>query len=163
MKKCVLLLLVSILIISFTTGCGGKRNDSSAASSQLTNSKTNNKLSASDKEKLDETMMIADLLLKDGFGSDYTLLYDEEGVTISLCKENVARTVALAKSGDSEAIEIWDGIVESLQDMSTTLQDILEQNNLNGIPVAVQFFDTENKNSASVIIVDGKVTYDASK
>ena len=163
MKKCVLSLLVAILIISFTTGCGGKINDSSADSSHLSNSKTTDKMSAIDKEKLDETMMIADLLLKDGFDSDYSLVYDEGGVIISLCKENVAQTVAMAKSGDSEAIEVWGGLVESLQDLSTTLQDILEQNNINGIPVTVQLFDKENNNSASVLVVNGKVTYDASK
>lgn len=120
-------------------------------------------MSAIDKEKLDETMMIADLLLKDGFDSDYSLVYDEGGVIISLCKENVAQTVAMAKSGDSEAIEVWGGLVESLQDLSTTLQDILEQNNINGIPVTVQLFDKENNNSASVLVVNGEVTYDASK
>lgn len=146
-----------------TTKYGDERSDMSVTSSQLSASQTTDTMSAIDMEKLDEAMSITDLLLKTSLGSDYSLVYDQEGVIISFSKENAAQAATLAKNGNSKATELWGQIVEGMKSITTTLQDILEESDLGDIPVTVQCFDTENMNSALAIVVDGIVTYDASK
>lgn len=135
--------------------------ESVTTSQENTNETTDD--SSIDTKKLDDIIAVADSMLKSSFGSDYSLVYDQGGVTISFSKKDAALSVALAKIGSSEAVDQWGGIVEGMQTISTTLQDILEQNELSGIPVTVQCFDKEDKDSALAIVVDGKVTYDASK
>lgn len=162
MKKRWGLLLVAILAICSTIGCGGK-TDSSAVSPAGSNSQTTNQESAVDMKKLDETMIITEALLKNTFGSDYGLFYDQGGVVISLWHENSAETVSRAKKGDSSSAEIWSHMVETLQDLTTQMQEILKKYGISGIPVTVQYFDEQDKNTALCIVVDGEVTHDASK
>lgn len=114
-------------------------------------------------KKLDDTMSILKSILKSSFGSDYSLVYDQGGVTISLIKEDAALAAALAKKGNSEAEKTWGIFVDSMQEMSTKLQEILEQNGFSDMFVTAQLFDKEDKETALIIVVDGKVTYDASK
>ena len=50
-----------------------------------------------------------------------------------------------------------------MQEASIKMQEILEEYGITGIPETFQCFDSEDKSSALGIVVDGKVTYDASK
>ena len=162
MRKRVFVLLTVIFIISSTIGCGEK-NDSGDISKSATSSRSAESESSIDMKKLDDTMSILKSILKSSFGSDYSLVYDQGGVTISLIKEDAALAAALAKKGNSEAEKTWGIFVDSMQEMSTKLQEILEQNGFSDMFVTVQLFDKEDKETALIIVVDGKVTYDASK
>lgn len=163
MKKKLALLFAVIFVIGFIMGCGGGKGDVSVASAPAAAPQTTEKETEIDMELLDATMAIVDALLKDKFGSNYSLFYDRGGVTISLWKEGAAQAASLAKIGNGEAAGLWGDMVDALQSLSGNLHEILVKSGLDGIPVAVRFFDTENKSSALVIAVDGEITYDASK
>ena len=162
MKKRVFVLLTVIFIISSTIGCGEK-NDSGDISKSATSSRSAESESSIDMKKLDDTMSILKSILKSSFGSDYSLVYDQGGVTISLIKEDAALAAALAKKGNNEGVKTWGIFVDSMQGLSTQLQEILKQNGFSDMFVTVQLFDKEDKETALIIVVDGKVTYDASK
>ena len=162
MRKRVFVLLTVIFIISSTIGCGEK-NDSSDISKSATSSRSAESESSIDMKKLDDTMSILKSILKSSFGSDYSLVYDQGGVTISLVKEDAALAAALAKKGNNEGVKTWGIFVDSMQGLSTQLQEILNQNGFSDMFVTVQLFDKEDKETALIIVVDGKVTYDASK
>lgn len=162
MRKRVFVLLTVIFIISSTIGCGEK-NDSSDISRSAPSSQSAESESSIDMKKLDDTMSILKAILKDSFGSDYSLVYDQGGVTISLVKEDAALAAALAKKGNNEGVKTWGIFVDSMQGLSTQLQEILNQNGFSDMFVTVQLFDKEDKETALIIVVDGKVTYDASK
>ena len=162
MRKRVFVLLTVIFIISSTIGCG-ERNDSSDISKSATSSQSAESKSSIDMKKLDDTMSILKSILKSSFGSDYSLVYDQGGVTISLIKEDAALAAALAKKGNNEGVKTWGIFVDSMQGLSTQLQEILKQNGFSDMFVTVQLFDKEDKETALIIVVDGKVTYDASK
>ena len=162
MRKRVFVLLTVIFIISSTIGCGEK-NDSSDISKSAPSSQSAESESSIDMKKLDDTMSILKSILKSSFGSDYSLVYDQGGVTISLIKEDAALAAALAKKGNNEGVKTWGIFVDSMQGLSTQLQEILKQNGFSDMFVTVQLFDKEDKETALIIVVDGKVTYDASK
>ena len=162
MRKRVFALLTVIFIISSAIGCGEK-NDSGDISKSATSSQSAKSGSSIDMKKLDDTMSILESLLKSSFGSDYSLVYDQGGVTISLVKEEAALAAGLAKKGNSEGVKTWGIFVDSMQGLSTQLQEILEKNGISDMFVTVQLFDKEDKENALIIVVDGKVTYDASK
>ena len=162
MRKRVFVLLTVIFIISSTIGCGEK-NDSSDISKSAPSSQSAESESSIDMKKLDDTMSILKSILKSSFGSDYSLVYDEVGLTISLVKEDAALAAALAKKGNNEGVKTWGIFVDSMQGLSTQLQEILKQNGFSDMFVTVQLFDKEDKETALIIVVDGKVTYDASK
>ena len=162
MRKRVFVLLTVIFIISSTIGCGEK-NDSSDISRSAPSSQSAESESSIDMKKLDDTMSILNSILKSSFGSDYSLVYDQGGVTISLVKEDAALAAALAKKGNNEGVKTWGIFVDSMQGLSTQLQEILNQNGFSDMFVTVQLFDKEDKENALIIVVDGKVTYDASK
>ena len=162
MRKRVFVLLTVIFIISSTIGCGEK-NDSSDISKSAPSSQSAESESSIDMKKLDDTMSILKSILKSSFGSDYSLVYDQGGVTISLIKEDAALAAALAKKGNNEGVKTWGIFVDSMQGLSTQLQEILNQNGFSDMFVTVQLFDKEDKETALIIVVDGKVTYDASK
>ena len=162
MRKRVFVLLTVIFIISSTIGCGEK-NDSSDISKSAPSSQSAESESSIDMKKLDDTMSILKSILKSSFGSDYSLVYDQGGVTISLVKEDAALAAALAKKGNNEGVKTWGIFVDSMQGLSTQLQEILKQNGFSDMFVTVQLFDKEDKETALIIVVDGKVTYDASK
>ena len=162
MRKRVFVLLTVIFIISSTIGCGEK-NDSSDISRSAPSSQSAESESSIDMKKLDDTMSILKSILKSSFGSDYSLVYDQGGVTISLVKEDAALAAALAKKGNNEGVKTWGIFVDSMQGLSTQLQEILNQNGFSDMFVTVQLFDKEDKETALIIVVDGKVTYDASK
>ena len=159
MKKILISLLAAVFIISLTTGCSSEKKDSSTTSQLEANSQTTDNKPSIDKEKLDATMAVLDSIMESSFGSDYSIVYDEGGVIISISKEGAAQ----AKSGNSVAVKEWGELVTSLQKLTTSLQEILEKSDLSGIPVTVQCFDTQDNNTAIAIAVDGEVTYDASK
>ena len=163
MKKILISLLAAVFIISLTTGCSSEKKDSSTTSQLEANSQTTDNKPSLDKEKLDATMAVLDSIMESSFGSDYSIVYDEGGVIISISKEGAAQAAALAKSGNSVAVKEWGELVTSLQKLTTSLQEILEKSDLSGIPVTVQCFDTQDNNTAIAIAVDGEVTYDASK
>ena len=163
MKKKMVLLIAVTVIISIATGCGSGKGDSSIASVPANNSESVDTESSVDMKKLEEAMTIADAILKSVFGSDYSLVYDQGGVIISFQKENAANAVARVKNGDRQAVDFWEQMLEAMQSVSTKLQEILEQYGISGIPVTVQCFDKQDKDTALGIVVDGKVTYDASK
>ena len=162
MRKRVFVLLTVIFIISSTIGCGEK-NDSRDISRSAPSSQSAESESSIDMKKLDDTMSILNSILKSSFGSDYSLVYDQGGVTISLVKEDAALAAALAKKGNNEGVKTWGIFVDSMQGLSTQLQEILNQNGFSDMFVTVQLFDKEDKETALIIVVDGKVTYDASK
>ena len=163
MKKRLFLLLAVIFIVSFVMGCAGERKGAGAVSEPEVSSKTADTATPIDKDKLDLNMAILESLLDSNFGSDYTLVYDEGGIIISYWKENAALTATRAKSGDSQAAETWGALADALKDMTAKINEILEESDLRGIKVAVQFFDENDKDHALLIAVDGKITYDASK
>lgn len=163
MKKRWISLILVVLTICFTVGCGGGKKATGVTSQAESNSQMIDKESAVDMKKLDETMIITEALLKNTFGSDYSLVYDQGGVVISFWHENMAQTVSFAKRGESNSVEVWNKMVENMQGLTTKMQEILEQYGISGIPVTAQYFDEKDKNTALCIVVDGKVTYDASK
>ena len=140
-----------------------RKNDSGDISKSATSSQSAESESSIDMKKLDDTMSILKSILKSSFGSDYSLVYDQGGVTISLVKEDAALAAALAKKGNNEGVKTWGIFVDSMQGLSTQLQEILNQNGFSDMFVTVQLFDKEDKETALIIVVDGKVTYDASK
>ena len=162
MRKRVFVLFTVIFIISSTIGCGGK-NDSSDISKPAAGSQSAESESSIDMKKLDDTMSILNAILEDSFGSDYSLVYDQGGVTISFMKEDAALAASLAKKGNNEAVKTWGIFVNNMQGVSTQLQEILEQNGFSDMYVTVQLFDKKEKDTALILVVDGKVTYDASK
>ncbi len=161
MRKRVFLLTVFFMISSII-GCG-ETNNSSDISKPAVSSQSAESESSIDMKKLDDTMSIADSLLKSSFGSDYSLVYDQGGVTISVMKEGAAPAAALAKKGSNDAVNVWGQLVNDMQGLSAGLQRILEQDGFSDIPVTVQLFDKDDKDTALAIAVDGEVTHDASK
>ncbi|MCR5335023.1 MAG: hypothetical protein K6E42_00550 [Synergistes sp.] len=162
MKKNFCLLLIVIFMISFTAGCSGY-NASGAASPSVTNSQAATEKPSIDEEKLDTTMAILDAYLEETLGSDYSLVYDKGGIVISFWKEGAANAVFLAKNGHSEYAEAWGSLIDSMKELTNVLHDILEESDLKGIIVSVRCFDSDNKDTALAIAVDGKVTYNAAE
>ena len=179
-----MIVTVCILVTLLLCGCGGKKVESSvepststvepststaelststAELSTSTGLYTTEEASTIDTEKLDASMALLEVILKENFGTDYSLVYDQGGVVVSFSKEGAEQAVLLAKSGNSEAAKQWGQLVEAMQSMSTTLQNILEKSDCSGIPVTIQCFDKQNTKTALAIVVDGKITYDASK
>ena len=163
MKKRLFVLFAVIFINGFVIGCGGKRKDVSAASSQASNLQTVVKETSIDTDMLDTVMAILDSMLNKYFGSDYTLVYDEDGLVISYWKEGARLTSTRAKAGDSDAVEQWGEMADALEEMCAQIHEILVKSDLGSVTAAVQFFDEKDKDHALIIVVDGKVTYDASK
>lgn len=163
MKKRLFVIFAVIFIIGFVIGCGGQRKDVSAASPQAADSQTTVKETSIDMDMLDATMAILDSMLKTYFGSDYTLVYDEGGLVISYWKEGARLTSTRAKAGHSDAVDQWGQMADALEEMCAQIHEILVKSDLGSVTAAVQFFDENDKDHALIIVVDGKVTFDASK
>ncbi len=182
--KRIIALFTSILMVFLLTSCGDDSKSSTGADTQRTEQQeqqaSSENTSVEPNKKSDSTESgnpsdtsenAADLvavmsLLRDAavqnYGeNNYTLEYDETGVTLSLWKDNLAMGSALAATGDESAKEAWGNMVESHKTLCNSIVTQTKDIGLENYYVTVNVLNDMDKSKTLLTILNGVVVYDA--
>lgn len=109
---------------------------------------------------VDAIAAIIEISLQESFGENYTIEYDDTGITVNIWSENVTPGVTLAINGDSEALKAWESLVENFVNTSVTACNLLKENGHSDVIFSYNILNELNKDNYLLMILNGEVIYD---
>lgn len=114
------------------------------------------------KINIDTIMDALRISLSQNFGeNNYTLEYDDTGVTINLWEDNIAKGSALAASGNTDAVAAWSVLVDGQKFLCNSVVDETKAIGLENYVVMLNVLNDMDKDRTLLSIVNGVVIYDA--
>lgn len=98
--------------------------------------------------------------VKDNF-ENYNISCEENTITVSLWVDGLASNAMLAASGNTEALEAWDTVVESTTTYSESTSETVDALGLDDIVVVVNVLNDQNTENALLSVINGVVIYDS--
>ncbi|MDD2955815.1 MAG: hypothetical protein PHD67_05805 [Oscillospiraceae bacterium] len=116
--------------------------------------------SLSQSSAMDAIMLPIDNILSSSF-DDYTLEYDETGVTINVASEGIAAEIyALMENGSAEGLQGWETMKTNMADMSDSIVEYLETMGYSDMLVTVNVLNDQNRDNVLLCLTNGEVLYD---
>ena len=98
--------------------------------------------------------------VKDNF-ENYNISCEENTITVSLWMDGLAKNAVLAASGNAEAQESWNSVVEGTQSYSTTTSETVDSLGLDDVVVVVNILNDQNTENVLLSVINGVVIYDS--
>lgn len=112
---------------------------------------------------LDSAIAIFEEQTKNIFGENYSLSYDETGVTLNLWQDGLAAGATLAAAGDSDYIKLWQAMTDSLVSMNTSMVDCLAAIGYDNMIISLNLLNDSNHDNVLLMIINGAILYDCTK
>ena len=111
--------------------------------------------------KLSDAMVVVEGILRQSYGDNYSLDYDDNTVTINVWQEGIAAGVVYANEGNQECIDAWKVVVTGITGLSKNLADQLKELGFDNMTVTVNVVNDLNKEKTLLTTVNGVVVYNA--
>lgn len=98
--------------------------------------------------------------IKDNF-ENYDVSCEENAITVNLWMDGLANNAMLAASGNAEAQESWNSVVEGTQSYSTTTSETVDSLGLDDVVVVVNILNDQNTENVLLSVINGVVIYDS--
>lgn len=93
------------------------------------------------------------------YGVKYKMIVDGSSVTVEVYAEELSLLATLAKLGNKEAKEKWNGLIASLEEVSAAVQERADQKATNKVTVTIVLYDS-GKSAKYAAFRNGKTIYD---
>ncbi len=91
----------------------------------------------------------------------YDLSYDETGITLSVWEDGLSAGAALASSGASEYLTLWNEMVDNIEGMGKATVDFAKTYGRDDLLICVNVLNDTNHDNILIMIMNGVVVYDA--
>lgn len=115
----------------------------------------------SNKENVDAVVTLVKGVLDENYGENYSMDYDENGVTINVWYDGIALEVTMAAAGYDEYQEEWMEVVDAMKKQTESFAGVFEAAGIDDMPVMFNILNDQNKDNTLLSVLNGVVIYDA--
>lgn len=109
---------------------------------------------------MDMTAAVIEALVSQNF-ENYTIDYDESGITLSLWQDGLAVGSVLAAAGNQESIDSWNSIKENLVSFSDSVSETMETAGHGDATLMINILNDQNTDLVLLSALNGVIVYDA--
>lgn len=118
--------------------------------------------SASDAEKYQTFIALAEESASSAFGNNHSIKKDENTVLVNVWGEGIAADVTAASEGNQDALNAWNGMKENMEYTSKKLYEAMKATGINDGHVVLSLLNDKNmENTLITYYDDGALVYDA--
>ena len=167
------IVLALVLLFILIGSCGGsgdtqpQGSEDVAAEASAVESPENTKAAETSEESespvpvsLEECVSLIEAIVQKNFDNNCEISIEGSVVSINVWSEGVTSGAGLALAGNAEAVEAWNGLVESMETMCGSAQELLNAGGHDDMVAFVQVVSDIDKTKALLCVLDDFVMYD---